>query len=56
MQKRILTDSKKLRYFFFNLCGQTPHLWPNRGKWQKSCPKIWFFDIYSYLCNRKSHY
>jgi hypothetical protein len=29
-----------LRYFFFILCGQTPLLWPNRVKAQKSCPEV----------------
>ena len=50
--RRFWADSKKSSKLFFNLCGQTPHLWPNRGKRQKSCPEICFFDIYSYLCNR----
>ncbi len=40
---------KKNFRFFPNLCGQTPHLWTNRGNRPKSCPKNWkvlFFLLY----------
>ena len=38
--RRLGADSKKMRQIFFNLCGQTFHLWTNRGNGLKCCPNL----------------
>ena len=39
-------NSKKLYQIFFNLYGQTPHLWTNWGNKPNNCPNIRFFRKY----------
>jgi hypothetical protein len=38
--QRFKADSKKLRQFFFNLCGQTNDLWTYRGNRPLCCPDL----------------
>lgn len=52
--RRIWADSKKMCQSFFNLCGQTKDLWPNRVVSAIFCPKRCNILDFCILIRKKS--